>query len=128
DRNDAPARVLVGVYADRVYRRLRQLDYSASAFVPAAARLGSKPLREPFLERDDPLRLPFVVLADRNGEVLLVGGKHNGDVVGDELEGRRIRGSVVEPLVELGLRLGLRGELDELPRERAVGRPFEHAP
>src|SRR5262249_23396849 len=65
-------------------------------------------------------------LAGRAGALL--GGKHNGDVVGDELEGRRIRGSVVEPLVELGRRLGLRGELDELPRERAVGRPFEHAP
>src|SRR5262249_58628085 len=107
---EALARVSDRDQGDRGYRRLRQFDYSASAVVPAAARLGSKPLREPFLERDDPLRLPFVVLADRNGEVLLVGGKHNGDVVGDELEGRRIRGSVVEPLVELGLRLGLRGE------------------
>src|SRR5262245_24533395 len=92
------------------------------------ATLGRKPLREAFLERDDPLRLPFVAFADRNGEVLAVGGKHNGDGVRNELEGRRIGGAVVEPPVELGLRLGLGGELNEFPRKRAVRCTFQDAP
>src|SRR5262249_47002890 len=43
-------------------------------------------------------------------------------------ERRRIGRAVIEPPVELGLGLGVRGELYEFPRQLAVGRALEHAP
>src|SRR6516162_7242495 len=37
-------------------------------------------------------------------------------------------GAVVEPTIELGLGLCLRGEIDEFPGQLAIRRAFEHAP
>src|SRR5215471_8637438 len=88
---------------------------------PAAEYLSRRqPLREPLFDRVDAIRLPFVVLAHRDLEVVAVGRELDRQLVRDEFEGAGIDRPVVEPLVELGLRLGLRGELDELPGELAV--------
>ena len=71
-------------------------------------------MHEPLLDLNNPVCLPLIVLPNRNRLVVLVGRQLDGDVLGDEGIGIRMDRTVEEPRVELGLRLGLRGERDQL--------------
>src|SRR5204863_3168279 len=65
---------------------------------------------------------------DRDGKIVGIGWKLNGDAGRNQLIGPGVNGTVIKPAVELGLGLRLRSEIDEFPGELAIRRSFEDAP
>src|SRR5436305_5996845 len=93
-----------------------------------ANRSRCEPLREALLDRAGAIGLPRIVLEHRDRDVRGIARELDGDLGRDQLERLRIARPIVQPIGEVGLGLGLRGELDELEGELAVGRALEHAP